>query len=99
MQYVKLGLPSMDENNVMPFVFIIGGDAEVMQKANLTSQVNGSRTVFTVPEVYAAGSLRVYYNGVRQVVSETFTETTSTSFTLNFTPVTGDYISIDYIRG
>ena len=83
----------------MPFVFIIGGDSSNMQKANLTSQIDGSETVFTVPEAYAAGSLRVYYNGVRQIASETFTETTNTTFTLNFTPVTGDFITIDYIRG
>lgn len=83
----------------MPFVFIIGGSGDTMVKANLTSQIDGSTTVFTVPEVYTAGSLRVYYNGVRQVASVTFTETTTTTFTLNFTPISGDYLTIDYSRG
>ena len=83
----------------MPFVFIIGGGSDNMVKENLTSQINGFRTVFTVSEAYAAGSLRVYFNGVRQILSVTFTETTSTTFTLSFTPVSGDFLSIDYIRG
>lgn len=67
-----------------------------MKKENLTSQINGTRTTFTVQEEYKTGSLRVYYNGVRQIEDETFTETTSTTFTLTFTTITGDYLSIDY---
>ena len=83
----------------MPFVYIIGGGAENMQKANLTSQIDGLTSVFTVPEAYASGSLRVYFNGVRQILSVTFSETSTTTFTLSFTPISGDYLSIDYIRG
>ena len=71
-------------------------DGESMSKSNLTGQITGSNAVFTVPEEYQTGSLRVYYNGVRQIESTTFSETTSTTFTLTFTPVLGDYISIDY---
>lgn len=82
----------------MPFVFIVGGEGAAMQKANLSSQIDGSTTVFTVPEAYVSGSLRVYLNGIRQILSVTFTETTATTFTLSFTPVTGDYLSIDYVR-
>ena len=70
-----------------------------MQKANLTSQIDGLTSVFTVPEAYASGSLRVYFNGVRQILSVTFSETSTTTFTLSFTPISGDYLSIDYIRG
>ena len=71
-----------------------GGD---MKQADLTSQVNGSNTSFTVPEEYQAGSLRVYYNGIRQVEGATFDEYNSTTFTTNFTPQTGDYVTVDYI--
>ena len=83
----------------MPFVYIIGGSSENMVKANLSSQIDGLKQIFSVPEAYAAGSLRVYFNGVRQILSVTFTETTNTTFTLSFTPVSGDFLSIDYIRG
>lgn len=81
----------------MGFVFNTGGQGEEMSKANLSSQVNGSNTVFTVPEAYQTGSIRVYWNGVRQIVNETFTETSSTTFTTSFTPQNGDYITVDYI--
>jgi len=82
----------------MPFVFNTGtSSGEEMSKANLSSQINGSNTVFTVPSAYSAGTLRVYFNGIRQIINETFNETTSNTFTLTFTPVTGDFITIDYI--
>jgi hypothetical protein len=82
----------------MPFVFITGGAVADMKKADLTSQVNGSRTVFTVPSSYQANSLRVYYNGVRQESGNGYSETSSTTFTLAFTPENGETISIDYLE-
>jgi len=79
------------------FIYTVSiGNEEEMKKENLTSQINGSRTTFTVQEEYKTGSLRVYYNGVRQIEDETFSETTSTTFTLTFTTIAGDYLSIDY---
>lgn len=68
-----------------------------MRKANLTSQINGERTGFIISENYVSGSLRVYYNGIRQVAGETFSETNATSFNLNFTPQVGDFLEVDYI--
>ena len=68
-----------------------------MKQADITSQVNSERTSFTIPENYQAGSLRVYYNGLRQVEGETFDEHNSTTFVTNFTPQTGDYLTCDYI--
>lgn len=81
----------------MGFIFTVSiSGGEEMKKANLTSQVNGIRQVFTVPEDYETNTLRVYHNGIRQVKDVTYSETTSTTFTLTFTPVNGDYITIDY---
>ena len=100
MLFVKRILQNLETRNKMPFVFpiiISGGSSEDMKRANLTSQVNGINQVFTVPESYATGSLRVYHNGVRQVLNNTYSETTDTTFTLSFTPVNGDFITIDYI--
>lgn len=78
------------------YVYTIQTGGEEMKKENITSQINGTRTTFTVSEEYKSGSLRVYYNGIRQIEDETFTETSSTSFTLTFTTITGDYLTIDY---
>ena len=83
------------------FAFFInesGEGGETMKQADLSSQCNGSNTSFTLPENYQAGSLRVYYNGVRQVEGETFSEHNSTTFTTtDFTPETGDFLTVDYI--
>ena len=83
------------------FAFFInesGGSGEDMKQADLSSQCNGSNTSFTIPENYQAGSLRVYYNGIRQVEGETFSEHNSTTFTTtDFTPESGDYLTVDYI--
>jgi len=67
-----------------------------MNKADLTDQIDGSKTTFTVSEEYKTGTLRVYYNGIRQIEDVTFSETTTTTFTLSFQTVIGDYLAIDY---
>lgn len=79
----------------MPFRFIINIEAE-MKKADLSDQIDGSNTVFTVSEAYVANSLRVYYNGVRQEAGNGYSETSSTTFTVSFTPLEGETIAIDY---
>ena len=66
-----------------------------MEKANLTEQITGSRDVFTIPAADTS-SIRVYYNGIRQVEGENFTVTNSTTLTLSFTPIVGDFLTIDY---
>ena len=78
------------------FIYTVSEGGEERKKETLTSQITGSRTSVTVPEEYKTGSLRVYYNGVRQIENETFSETTSTTFTVTFTTISGDYLSIDY---
>lgn len=77
------------------FLYNIGGE-EAMNKANLTSQIDGQTQTFIVSETYKAGSLRVYYNGIRQIVDVTFSEASSTTFSTTFTPQTGDYLAIEY---
>ena len=69
-----------------------------MTEEDLTTYINGERTVFTVANTYEGGTLRVYWNGQRQVRGETFTETTGTTFTTTFTPNTGDFLIVDYTQ-
>ena len=78
------------------FIYTVQTGAEEVKKENLTSQIDGSKMTFTVSEDYKTGSLRVYYNGVRQIEGETFSETTSSTFTLTFQTISGDYLAIDY---
>ena len=82
------------------FAYIIpegGGGASNMKQADLTSQINSSRTTFTIPEIYQTGTIRVYYNGIRQVKNDHFTEPNQTQINLLFTPQTGDFLTVDYI--
>ena len=74
-----------------------GGGASNMKQADLTSQINSSRTTFTIPEIYQTGTIRVYYNGIRQVKNDHFTEPNQTQINLLFTPQTGDFLTVDYI--
>jgi hypothetical protein len=61
-----------------------------------TGTVNGSNTVFTTSAAYKTGSLTVYINGLRQKKTTHWTETTSTTFTMNQAPATGDLVTVDY---
>jgi|TARA_R100001443_G_scaffold114308_1_gene130152 hypothetical protein len=67
-----------------------------MKYADLNSQVDGSNVVFSVPETYESGKLFVWFNGVMQTRGDTYTETTSQTFTLTFTPATGENVIILY---
>lgn len=61
--------------------------------------INGSNTVFTAPDAYVAGTLKVYYNGLRQKGGgSSYTETTPSSgvFTMAEAPLTDSEILIDY---
>ena len=95
-QLEKCGIRGVKGDD-MPYVFntiILSG--EDLKQANLSSQINGSNQNFTIPESIKSGSLRVYWNGLRQVSSNTYSELTSTTFSTTFTPVNGDFIVVEY---
>ena len=75
---------------------VVLGTQRELKIANLTGQINGSTQTFTMPEAYQANSLRIYWNGLRQIGGVTYSETSSTQFQTTFTPETGDYLIIDY---
>ena len=65
--------------------------------ADLTSQVDGTRTTFSVGELYTSESLRVFLNGQRLRISSEYVENSDRStFSTTFTPTVGDVIFIDY---
>ncbi|MAP53284.1 MAG: hypothetical protein CL605_00115 [Altibacter sp.] len=64
---------------------------------DLTNQINGQKTSFSLSNKYVAGALRVYYNGLRQGIGDSVTEDTGRmSFTLDFIPLAGDKLFADY---
>ena len=66
--------------------------------SNLYSTSRGSETVtsnksaFTVASEYVSGNLDVYYNGLKFLRNDDFTETSSTVFTLTNPAVSGDVV-------
>ena len=66
-------------------------------KENLTSQIDGTEQTFGISRKYEAGSIRVYWNGIRQIVSVSFSELSDTQIFTNFVPATNDYLTVEYI--
>ena len=82
----------------MTFIYtnvITSGQSE-KKYADLNSQVNGTATVFTMPEEYESGKLFLWFNGVMQTRGDTYTETSSNTFTLSFTPLSGENLIVLY---
>lgn len=69
----------------------------IMIKENLTSQIDGTKQTFGLSRNAESGSVRVYWNGLRQIVGVTFSEVTPTTIYLDFIPQAGDYLSVEYI--
>ena len=63
-----------------------------------TGAVNGSNTSFTTSTSYVAGTLEVWVNGLKQLPTTHYTETTPASgvFTLGDAPLTGDNVLVNY---
>ena len=71
------------------------GGSEITE--NLSNQIDGVKSTFTTNNKYVSGKLRVYYNGIREIVGASVTETVArTSFVLNFVPLAGDFLIADY---
>ena len=62
----------------------------------LTPAPDGIRTVFTVPDVYVAGSITVYLNGLAESL---ITESASNQITFATAPWTGDDLRTSYAYG
>tara|TARA_R100000426_G_scaffold86958_1_gene69765 strand:- start:1266 stop:2552 length:1287 start_codon:yes stop_codon:yes gene_type:complete len=72
------------------------GDLEEITE-NISSQITGSATTFSLTNQYSSGSLRVYWNGQRQIVGETITELSNKTFSTTFVPLVGQYLIVDYV--
>ena len=72
-----------------------GSGSEVTE--NLTGQVNGLNTTFVTSQKYVAGRIRVYYNGLRQLIGDDISESAErNSVTFTFAPLSGDKVVVDY---
>lgn len=61
--------------------------------------VNGSNATYTTLQNFVPESVQVFINGVSQTSGVDYVTTGSTVITLNFSPVVGDYIRVNYKIG
>jgi hypothetical protein len=61
--------------------------------------VNGSNATYTTAQNFVAESVQVFINGVSQTIGVDYTTSGSTTITMNVSPVSGDYIRINYKVG
>lgn len=68
-----------------------------------TGTIDGSNTVFTTAATFTTGKLRVYLNGVRQILGDDYTVTDVDEITFTFAPKAApgnpDVVTFDYLTG
>jgi hypothetical protein len=69
-----------------------------------TGTIDSSNTTFTTAAAYTTGKLRVYLNGLRQLLTDEWSETTPGSGTFDFVdapksaPGNPDVVTVDYLK-
>lgn len=73
-------------------------DNSIVDNEIPTGVVNNINTVYTTTDAFISTSLKLYYNGLRQIpgASNDFTVTAGNEFTMTFAPNTGDTLLADY---
>lgn len=61
--------------------------------------VNGSNATFTTSQNFVPETVQVFINGVSQTNAVDYTTSGTTTITLNVSPVSGDYIRVNYKIG
>lgn len=64
-----------------------------------SGSVNGSNATFTTSQNFVPESVQVFINGVSQTNAVDYTTSGTTTITLNVSPVSGDYIRVNYKIG
>ena len=64
---------------------------------DLTSQINGSRQLFTISIPFDATSLRIYWNGIRQSSTE-ITVQSAITFSTSFQAAIGNSLIAEYYK-
>ena len=62
---------------------------------------NSVITVFTLPnsDTYVSGLIEVYLDGLQQIKTTDYSETTSSTITMVIAPATGEVLKFNYIKG
>tara|TARA_R100000664_G_C2735717_1_gene125223 strand:+ start:127 stop:396 length:270 start_codon:yes stop_codon:yes gene_type:complete len=63
---------------------------------DLSNQIGDSNQSFDLGQAYKTGTLRVYWNGVRQTNGIQISEASGTTFNTSFVAHPGDSLIVDY---
>lgn len=77
-------------------------NGSIVQNETPGGSINGTNKAYTIVAAFTPGSLAVYLNGqrLRSGSGNDYTENSSlTGFTMNYAPLTGDSLSVDYTIG
>ena len=72
-------------NNLFENNDILGDQASSKEERDISSQANGINTTFTVP-AFKEESIEVYYNGIKQRLTNEFTIVNNVTIQTTFTP-------------
>ena len=84
----------------------VEGDGQAFS-ALLVGPINGTNLVFTTPDLFVGGTLRVHFNGVRVYEPDDYAATESgapgtgydtVTFVAGLVPKVGDRILADYVK-
>jgi len=101
----SIALGDDNSNNDNNDLFVPGSQSGSAQNISIlfsgevpTGLINSSNKLFTTAHTYLTGFLAPYLNGVRQLITEDYTETSPTTFTFVNAPITGDIVLVDYVQ-
>lgn len=60
--------------------------------------INGSNATFTTDYSFIPETVQVFRNGIAQYNPTHFTTSGTTTITLNFSPIVGDILTVNYIK-
>lgn len=63
-----------------------------------TGLINGSNATFTTANPFVAGTVEVFVNGLRQTIIVDFNTSGNNTIQLIFSPLTGEVITVNYIK-
>lgn len=79
----------------MPIVDAFGPKQQ--KQADLTAQIDGVKTTFALPQPIDSTTLCVFINGLKGRLNDTITAVSASTFTLSYSPIIGETITILYI--
>lgn len=72
--------------------------ANIVKHETPTPATDGARKIFTVANAYVGGTLDVYVEGILDIPTTDFSETSSTTFTRIIAPDSDEKIRVSYIK-